>query len=318
MGWFTGNFSREVPVHRETPFRIQVNGPCKVQGYQGDMARMRGVGSAVEREGLWVLQGPTKVEAPQWAWVRMEAFDGPLKVVGLPEGRMEVQKGHGPLKAQEVRAVHIQGVSGPVVLEAVTESATLENIRGPVKVNPCPGALEAQVTGPVKVYCPEPVGRRLTLRVRGPVAVQVPAEAQLHGRIQAEGGVHVEGIHQQPAAQSPTEVRWEAADPETALQLDIVAQGPKARVSIGPAPAAMDADVADMTDLGLGFARTMTALFGRLFGGGGKTARTKTATPPARSRGSESMDEARQRILHMLAQGKITAEEAERLLQALE
>ena len=307
-----------IPLDAQHPLRLRSHGPLRLQRGAGDAARLRGIGSVQEKGEGWMLSGPVEMQVPPWAWVVLEHGRGPVQVTGLSAGRLEVAAHTGPLKVEDARQVHGRDITGPVLLTGSGERVVFEAVTGPVKVVRCPQVLEAHITGPTRVNCPQPAGRHITLRVRGPVALQVPAEARLHGRIRAAQQVQTQGIHQPPVSQSPTEVVWEATEPDTALHLDIVAEGPKGRVSIGPEPAFDAAEAADLSDMGLGFSRFVTALLGRWVGSGGRARRAPAAASDSRASHADARAEARRRVLHMLAQGKITAAEADRLLQTLE
>ncbi len=303
----------EVPLTPETPLHLKANGPCKIEGYDGDVARLHGFGSIDEKEGLWILQGPGKVEVPRWARVHVEVFNGPSKVVGLTEGGLEVKRINGPFKAEAVRVLRGETLNGPVVLQGVQDEAHLQNVHGPLRVAPCPRELRGEnVRGPVRIEDDAPRGRRIVLRVKGPVVIRVPADVPLHGRVQATQDIQVD------MTSTPTSTEtlagggrsvavWQAEDPEQALMLDLEVQG---RVYIGPqGPTEWAADI----PTGVEWLTRMARVF-RSFG------RVRRATPRVRrsARPSPEVHEARMRVLRMLAEGKITVEQAEQLLNALE
>ncbi len=307
----------------EVELRIQAHGPCTIKGEETAVAQAHGFGSVDASEPYrWTLHGPSVLRVPRWARVRIEIVNGPSQIQGLSQGHVHVETANGPFKVQELARLTANRISGPVVLERVTDSVTIEAVRGPLLVRQGPRSLNAQVRGPVRISLDAPLGRRLTLRVRGPVVIQVPQNTLLHGRIQATKGVQVDLDAQPTHAEAPgtgtvTIATWQASDPERALHLDIEARG---RVYIGPNPPETGADVAAWTDLGLGFARFMEGL-ARWFPSV-STSVSKRVKKPRKTRrpstSSEDLQEARKRILRMVAEGKISAEQAAKLLDALE
>ncbi len=303
----------EVPLTPETPLYLKANGPCKIEGYDGDVARLHGFGSVDEKDGRWILQGPGKVEVPRWAQVHVDVFNGPSKVVGLSEGRLDVERMNGPFKAETVKVLRGETLNGPVVLQGVQDEVHLQNVHGPLRVEPCPRELIGDnVRGPVRIEAKEPHGCRIVLRVKGPVVIRVPADVPLHGRVQATRGIQAE-MDVAPITTEPLSgggfavATWQSDDPSQALHLDIEAQG---QVYIGP-----HGPTEWSTGLPSGFewVTRMARMF-RGFGRGGPRApRGRTPSKPA-----ADLHEARMQVLRMLAEGKITVEQAERLLKALE
>ena len=303
----------EVPLTPETPLYLKANGPCKIEGYDGDVARLHGFGSIDEKNGRWILQGPGKAEVPRWAQVHVDVFNGPSTVVGLTDGLLEITRANGPFAAKEVKVLRGETMNGPVSLRDVRDEIHLGNVHGPLRVEPCPKELKGDnVRGPVRIEAREPRGCRIVLRVKGPVVIRVPSDVPLHGRVQATRGIQVETDTAPTTTETLSEgglavATWQADDPSQALHLDIEVQG---RVYIGPhGPTEWSTGMPS----GFEWVTRMVRMFRGFGRGGPRTPRGRTPSKPA-----ADLHEARKQVLRMLAEGKITVEQAEQLLRALE
>ncbi len=308
-----GVFRSQWPLKAGESVVLQVNGPLKVQGVDDDLVTINAVGqSQASKPAQWRIQGPSAFDVPRWAPVEVLRTAGPVSVVGL-DSRLHISQVSGPVDVRGVDEADVNGLQGPLRLKGVRRAAVIREMRGALKVEGLPQTLQAEnLHGTASlVAVGTPAGKRVVLHVRGAVALLVPAETRLHGRVQASSRLLVETADAPPDAEA-LEAAWEADDPSQALEVDIVAQGPDGRVYIGPQPpkdwVASQAPSWLQTLLGL-------------LGGRGRKAETQTGGIPSAESETEMADnmaEARQRVLRLVAEGKVTAEEAEQLLEALE
>ncbi len=308
---------RELTLTPEQELRLRADGPCIVEGWDEDRAHVQALGSVQERETAhWELYGPGTVRVPRWARVRVEAFNGPARVHGLTQGRVHIVHMSGPLKVQNVAHLTGERFSGPLKIQNVTEEIALEDVRGPVRIDQAPRVLQARVRGPVRVHLPEPAGRRVILRVHGRVVLQVPEDTHLHGRVQTPSNLQVDLKHARTQTQGPRGLAtWAADSPEQALYVDIETYGTRSGVYIGPNPPETRADWVDITDLGVAFARLMQWLAHK-WGSRGRAPARRAASGLTATR--TQPDQAKLQVLQMVAEGRLTAEQAAQLLEALE
>ncbi len=294
------------------PLVLWVNGPLHVQGTDGQTVQIRGVGTSAHEEPHTIrINGPVHVVVPRTAHVDLETVAGPVHVGGLEGGQVRWGKINGPLKVSATQICVGENVGGPANFKNIGERIEVASIHGPVLVTPCPPLVQlAQVHGPVRVHCPDPAGKRLVIHSTRSVVVKVPAETEVQGTIRSTGQVQVDLKQNENASHQEAEVRLHAAHPERALTVEITAGK---QVYIGPNPPEISESA-----IGWELLEKLLNLFGAKGGRGEASAASEAAPRAAAAGADDELRQARQRILRLLAEGKISLEDAERLLDALE
>ncbi|NPA26231.1 MAG: hypothetical protein GXO36_01330 [Chloroflexi bacterium] len=308
------------PQHPE-PVVLQVTGPVSVKAGAGDEVSVKAVGEGSRDARSVRVFGPVKVTAAPYAVLHFVDCRGPIRVEGLTQGHVRLARVTGPVRLLRVAQVDAEGVHGPIHAEAVTERLALEASTGPLKVVGLPKALQARVDGVVQVEAPTLDGQQMQVRASQAVLVQVPASTAAQGRLEAPE-IWVDLTD--PAYRGAGAFELQAPNPD----LHIVATSDVA-VYLGPEPPT----AWQGTGVVSGWSRFWRELWhwltwltrwtrdGRL--------QSQGRTRPAPTAGTEDegttaavaeddIATARRRILDMLAAGKLTAEEAAELLEALE
>ncbi len=288
---------------------LWANGPLSLTGTSGGgLLKVVGVGrrkikvqGGVAQVRLW---GPMQAQVPAGCTVRVKRVNGPLAAKGL-ESDLVLEVVNGPVTGRGLAAVQIEQVRGPLSLrevhgEITGESPrgplTLEDVRGAVRLtSPVRGALALRgVSGPVELTVhgsahlsgPFAPGAEVRLRVQGEAWLNLPAEdADVHLRARVHGALHT------PFAAAPTGDLWEITLGQGAATVDLEVDG-DLWVSQGEEAPEEVSEVPDWSTLW-------------------PVHEDESARSPA-------ADEERLTVLRLLAQGKITAEQAQRLLEALE
>lgn len=301
------------------PLTLSASGPIHVQGEDTSTAHVRGLGTARhDRPRAFQINGPAQVRVPRAAHVVLKSIAGPVHVGGLTRGQVQIGEINGPIKVSATQACLGNRINGPADFKDITERIEIQNIRGPVLVTPCPPLVRLEdVHGPVRLHCPDPAGKRIVVHSSRSVVIKVPADTEIQGTIRSVGQVQVD--LKQNTSRQDAEVQLRAEHPERALTVDITAGK---QVYIGPNPP-------EISESAIGW--ELLEKFLSLWRGRAqkpeKAATAPAATAPqpqaeapsaAASDPEEELRQARQRILRLLADGKISLEEAERLLDALE
>ncbi len=312
-----GVFRSQWPLKPGESVLLQVDGPLKVQGVDAEVVTINAVGqSQVSKPAHWRIQGPSTFDVPRWAPVEILRTAGPVSVVGL-DGRLSILQVSGPVNVRDVDEVAVKALQGSLHLKDVRRAAIIQEMHGVLKVEGLPQTLRAEnlhgATSLVAVA--PPAGKRVVLRVQGTVALLVPAETRLHGQARASSRLLVETADA-PSDAEALEAVWEADDPSLALEIDIVAQGPDGRIYIGPQLP---------KDWSVSQAPHWLQMLWRVLGSRGRSRKAEAqmggvlfASAESETEVEDNIAEARQRVLRLVAEGKVTAEEAEQLLEALE
>jgi len=301
-----------------TPLTLSASGPIHIQGEETSTVRVRGLGTARhDRPRAFQINGPAQVRVPRSAHVALESITGPVHVGGLSRGQVQIGEINGPIKVSATQACWGNRIKGPADFKEIAARVEIKSIHGPVLVTPCPPLVRLEdVRGPVRLHCPDPAGKHIVIHSTRSVVVEVPADTEIQGTIRSVGQVQVD--LEQNTSRQDAEVHLRAEHPERALTVEIVAGK---QVYIGPNPP-------EISESAIGW--ELLEKFLNLWRG--RPAKTETAAASAAptrrpqpealsaeaSNAEAELRQARQRILRLLAEGKISLEEAERLLDALE
>ena len=325
-GWF----SETAPLNPGDILYLKCDGPTAIEGADRADAQFKGVGDLHwSREGQVVkvhFDGPISAAVPRDAHLRLNT-DGPVKVRGVAAGEIEALSMDGPLTIEGGSSLHVRNADGPLTASRINGPVMIENIDGPTTLKEIGGVTIGHADGPVVIKhgrgdidvatdggvyltLTGDVAQNVRLRVNGDAFLQVPAAARVAGRIQADGRISIELDGQSIQAENETITlpRPEGAQPVITVDWEIDGD-----VYIGPNPPAAEA--------GSGFHfMGLARLFGR--GKGKKQAKVtrSVVTPPPADSAPPQDDFAAERemILRMVAEGKITAEEGDRLMEALQ
>ncbi len=336
QGKRAGRFSQTVPLNPDDILTLRCSGPISIRGRETADAFIKGFGEVSwTREGQQVtfhFDGPITAVIPRNARLRLD-MDGPISVKEVSDGDIEVlsmdgpltlqgaaslrvQDADGPLTISGVRGVvEIRQADGPVTLKQIGGNITIGQGDGPLTARDFQGDLQATMDGCAFLEVSGAFSQRLQLRIEGDVALKMPASAQVAGVIEADGNIIVE-LEQQRIETSHETITLTRPDGATPLiSVAIKADGD---VYIGPNP-----PVTSSTGSGFHF-RGLGRFFGRRRGRRTTVSRVITTPPPATAPESEpapARDDfavEREMILRMVAEGKLTAEEGNQLLEALE
>ncbi len=326
-GWFT----ETAPLKPGDILHLKCNGPINIEGDDRSDALFNGVGDLHwSREGQVVkvhFDGPISAAVPRDAHLRLDT-DGPVKVRKVTEGEIEALSMDGPLTVEGGASLHVRNADGPLIvsrisgpvmvtnidgpttLKEIGGDVTVSNADGPVVIKRCDGDIDIATDGGAYLTLAGDVAQNVRLRVDGNAFLKVPASTRVAGRIQADGRISVELDGQSIQAENETITlpRPEGAQP--VITVDLEADGD---VYIGPNPPAAEANS------GIHF-MGLAGLFGRRRGKKQvKVTRTVATPPPADSAPpKDNLAAEREMILRMVAEGKITAEEGDQLLEALQ
>jgi hypothetical protein len=257
--------------------------------------------------------------------VRVEAVEGDLRLRRL--GRVSLGRVGGDLLTQRVRGeLSAESVGGDARLEKTEGDVRLASVRGDVRVSGLEGGLQAEVGGDGVVSFSPPPGSRSVLAADGDLRIRVAQGTSLHAALAAAGEMRVEA----EGSRTPSEG-----------SLDLVIGGGRADL-VARAGGDLDfseASQADPSDLaGAITAQVEAALYeaeaelDKELGGDDDLASAVTdqvrraldralrreRDEPAAATESVDTERERQMILNMLAEHRITVDQAEALFQALE
>ena len=289
-----------VDPQRPEPVVLQVSGPVSVQAHPEAEVVVKAVGKG-QRTGRTVqVQGPVKVMAPPYAVLHLVDSSGPFKVEGLTQGGVRLTRVSGPVRVHHVAWLEGAGVQGPIRATEVSERLRIESSTGPLKVVGLPRGLQAQIDGLVQMEAATLDGQQVQVRASRAVLVQVPASTAVQGRVEApEVWVDLTG----QARRGAGAFDLQAPNPD----LRITAASDVA-VYLGPEPPAAWKTAGDAHGWS-GLWRWLTR--------GWRQPRVWTRVSAAAAAEGD-LAAARRRVLDMLAAGKLSAEEAAELLEALE
>ncbi len=328
-----GMFAESVPLPSNPKIAIACNGPLTIQPAEERVMQASGVGKGrLTQEDERVAfdgHGPLSVKMPADAALTLQVR-GPVKIGEMPELRVHARSVIGPviietlhtLQIDSVKgplnATRIQGdvtgasVQGPITLEQVQGDVRIAKAAGPITVKKLMGDLELNLRGDAFIA---PAGLKAqTLRIRGQdnVYLTLPASARVQGRIQAGQGVRVE-LDQLAASGDETNVTLTPAAGEgPIITLDIEVQG---EAYVGPNPPAAPGPAYQKT-VGRGWLARIFESLGRGESPIPSSAQASESAPAA-TPSTEDLSQEKSMILRMVAEGKITAEEGDQLLEAL-
>ncbi len=300
--------------------RLKVNGPLTLKG--ASRWRVVVLGSRRVRSGEGEAEvrasGPVVVEVPPYGTVIAEGVNGPVGGKDL-EGALRLKKINGPVSLRGAGEVHLGEVRGPLTLRAVRGAVGGQGPRGPLTLAGCTGTvrLETPVHGPVSlrgvtgdvdltargkvlaVLAPQP-GQQIRLRSDKDLRLTLPPEASARLTAQAGGALRTDLPQVEP-------------------------QGNRLEVTLGAGEAVIDlwaagdleVTVGAFSDEPLAASEEEPKAWAEEWWPEDWESAVRVQQAPHRV-GRQKGEEEPLTVLRMLAQGKITAEQAEQLLQALE
>jgi len=318
MGWGMGKArlwwgEEQASCEGMEEVHLWVNGPLLLTGAgRGATLRVAGLGKRrVKTVGKVVevrMWGPVQVKAPAGCLVRAQRVNGPLTVKHL-EGALHLETVNGPVTGQDVAAVQVGQVRGPLMLRRVKGAVlgegprgplTLEDVQGEVRLDsPVRGALDLRrVAGDVALTArgnarwvgPLSPGQTVRLKVDGDLRLVLPEESDVRIVARVQGDLHAPFD-----TVGATQGRWETTLGQGTATLDLEVGGDLWLAWAGEAEETAEEE-ADLPDWSAAWSEEEAV-----------SSRRPTAA-----------EEERLLVLRMLANKRITAEEAERLLAALE
>ena len=329
---------------------VSIGGDLRLTG--GDARRLEA--KAGRRGGLRVASRGESVELscdsgcliflPSDCAVEVGTVGGDGRVTDLT-GRLKMATVAGDLRLQRLRETSIGNVGGDVLaqrvrgsfeLSAVGGDARLEKIDGPVhlgsiggdlRVIGLEGNLEAQVGGDARVSLATLPGTQSSLQAGGDVFCRVPQASSLHAELQARGDLRVEGAGEVTRGMGSAALTLGTGE----AKLRAVAGGDLALIvtahadptdwagtitaeveaALYEAEADLDAELEDGTVSAAGVGEQVRRALDRAL-------RPASPREKEEAEAGSGVDRERQMILSMLAEKKITAEQAEALFRALE
>jgi len=326
----SGRLNETVPLQPGDSLHIKSSGPITIRGADGPDVLIKGIGdmrwSRMEQQVSVRIDGPIKALVPRNITLRL-SLDGPITVEGITAGDIDVISADGPLTidggaslrihdadgplniANISGAVRVNEADGPINLKDIGGDITIEQADGPVTIKRCPGNVDVTNDGSVFLQLDDSVASTVRLRTDGSAYLKMPAATAVSGVIAGDDRILVELDQQRIETEDDTVTLSPPEGMLPTISVDIKVDGD---VYIGPNPPAVSANTGFHVS-GLGW---LGSLFGRKRG----TRRDKSVTtpPPSRQAGADDTLAEREMILRMVAEGKITAQEAAQLLEALE
>lgn len=256
--------------------------------------------------------------------LKIDSVGGDLRLRRL--GAASVGRVGGDLLAQRLRGdLDVESTGGEARLEKVDGDVRLGSVGGDLRAGGLGGSLHSKVHGDVVAALAAPGGSSSHVRADGDVIVRVPVGASLRADLRAEGEVRVDSSGERTRSGASTTVtlgRGEAT-------LEVAAGGDLLFAETSPgAPADLAGAISSQVEAALQEAQmNLDAAFGEgSFQASDLGERVRRTLERAlggeatRERPSASLETERERelILTMLAERKITADEAEALFRALE
>lgn len=258
--------------------------------------------------------------------VKIEAVEGDLRLRRL--GAVSLGRVQGDLQAQRLRGTFsAEVVGGDVRLEKLDGDLRLNSVSGDLRVTALEGEFGAQVRGDASVgYVPR-AGSKSTLEAEGDARIRIPLGSSLRAELKAGGDLRVEASGERV----PREDALALTLQDGAAELAVAAKGDLSFIETAHADAAdlagaitaqveaalVEADVE--LDSGFGEEGDLASTVGdevRRAVDRALRREREEAAPSAESAGDPESE--RRLILTMLAEHRITADEAEALFRALE
>jgi hypothetical protein len=329
---------------------ISIGGDLRLTG--GDARRLEA--KAGRRGGLRVTSRGEAVEItcesgcliflPSDCAVEVGAVGGDGRVTDLT-GPLKTATVGGDLRLQRLHEVSIgnvgggvlaQRVQGPFELKTVGGDARLERIEGPVHLGSVggdlravglEGSLEAHVGGDARVSLATRPGTQSTLQAGGDIFCRVPPGSSLHAELEAKGDLRVEGAGEVTRAMGSAALTLGAGEASLRavaggdLVLVVTAHADptgwagaitaEVEAALYEAEADLDTELEEGTVSAAGVGEQVRRALDRALRPVPPRERDKAEPGPG-------VDRERQMILAMLADRRITAEQAEALFRALE
>lgn len=258
--------------------------------------------------------------------LKVAAVEGDLRLRRL--GAASVGEVKGDLLAQRIRGgLSVDSVAGEARLEKLEGDVRLGSIGGDLRVAALEGSLQANVEGDASLSFAPPAGSRSTLEAGGDVTVRVPPGASLRAKLKADGDLRVEASGTRSPGEDSVSVTLQGGQAE----LTVVAGGDllfteaahtdpsdlAGAITAQVEAALYEAEATLQTDLGedSGLAMAVTDQVRRALDRALRRDRDEAAPSPGPEPDPERE---RQMILEMLAEHRITAEQAEALFRAME
>lgn len=330
-----GFFTETLPLRPDDTLLLKCSGPIKVMGIEGPNAIIKGIGDLQwRREGQLVsarFEGPIKAMVPRDIRLQLD-MEGPITVRDVSAGKIEViesdgplnvfggaslrvREADGPLTVTDIRGlVQIDETDGPAAFRNIDGNIIVDKADGPITLQQCRGNVDVTNDGSIFLRLTGTLSQIVRLRAEGSVFLKTPATASVAGTIRADGNIRIELDQQNIDASDETITLARPADDLPVISVDIRAEGD---VYIGPNPPAKAETIPQHS----GWKWLSAFIGGRR---GMRPTRTVTTPPPADGAASAppppavDLSSEREMILRMVAEGKITAEEAADLLGALE
>ncbi len=330
-----GFFTETLPLHPDDTLFLKCSGPIKIMGIEGPNAIIKGIGDLQwRREGQMIsarFEGPIKAMVPRDVRLQLDtegpvtvrdvnagdiealSSDGPLNVLGA--ATLHVREADGALTVADIRGrVQIDETDGPATFRNIDGDIIVDEADGPITMQQCRGNIDVTNDGPIYLQLTGTLSQIVRLRADGSIFLKTPATTRMAGVIRAEHNIKIELDQQNVDANDDTITLARPAGDQPVISVDIRADGD---VYIGPNPPANAETVPQHS----GWRWLSAFIGGRRWV---RPARTVTTPPPADGAASASppptddIAAEREMILRMVAEGKITAEEAADLLEALE
>lgn len=258
--------------------------------------------------------------------LKLEAVEGDLRLRRL--GPVSLGHVRGDLQAHRVRGdLSAEEIGGDARLEKVDGDLRLASVGGDLRVTALEGGLEAHVRGDASLSFSPPSGSRSELEADGDVKIRIPLGASLHAELKAGGDLHVEasGDRRPGDDKLVLTLRDGAAEMRATAGGDLgFTESAHADASdlAGAITAQVEAALVDAEvelDPEFGDEGTLATTVGDEVRRAVDRAlrRDREEAPPAAGPASDPKSE-QKLILTMLAEHRITADEAEDLFRALE
>ncbi len=283
---------------------------------------------------------------PRGAGVRVGTVGGDLRALGLEGevdigtvggdadlrrlGPVRIERLGGDLKARKLRAgLAAPWIGGDARVEGVRGEVRLDSVGGDLVVHDAVGDVVASAGGDVSLRLHPPSESTVEVEAGGDLICRLDPDAS--ARVSARAGGSLDVPAEAEVERTDEGVVAQVGDDGAALRL---AAGGDLKISLGRSTSEgawgledFTARIAaDLEGLDTAFAGGAFALDGARMAEHIRLAVQRALSRGPRARGrrrrsksaSEAPDEERLRVLRMLEQGKITLEQAEKLLEALE
>ncbi len=305
--------SETLRLNPEDTLFLHCDGPIAIKGAPGNNAVIRGTGdlrwTRKERQIEAWLDGRLAVSVPRATPLRLQ-LDGPVSLKDSA-GSIEVLAADGPLNVANVQGnLRIEAIDGPATLKNIGGDIAITQGDGPIFIKHCRGDVDVTSDDPIFVQLSGDKKQKIRIHSDEAVNIQLPAATAVAGRIKAGGHIKIE-LAQQTADSDENSITLTPATGLTpAVALNIEADGD---VYVGPNPPDMSQPASAS-----GFRRMGVSWLGTFFGRQkGTSPRTVVTPPPEPESSDDDLAAAQKVVLQMVAEGKISAEEGDKLLEAL-